>query len=364
MRTRGLALALAALAALGCRSSSPGPAPAAPAGGAGTATSPAPVAGSDSHDHHVHLLSAGLIRDWKALGASFSRPDSAYLSADALLGPPAGDPAARPPVDRAVLVSMAHLYGHPEFRAGLALTPDEERLRAAAENDHVALQAARYPGSAVAFCSVSALRPHALAELTRCRREHGVGGIKLHLANSGIDLREASHLAAVAALADFALAERVPILLHLDPQLRGHTVADVAHFARIVLAPRPELTVIVAHLGGSGGYGAWTRSVFATLREWLAERAANEAPAPRIWFDLSAVLLERESEGVPATSPEEAARLGADLRDFGFERLLFGSDAPVFHPDDTARLLVERAGLTPAEVAELRARTIPGLFAD
>lgn len=364
MRTRGFALAVAALAGLACRSSGPAPAPASPAGAATAIPKLAAPREVRSHDHHVHLLSAGLIRDWKALGATFSRPDEAYLSADGLLAPPPGAPAARSPVDRVVLVSMAHLYGHPELRTGLALTPGEERARAAAENDHVARQAARHPGRAVAFCSVSALRPYALAELTRCRREHGVAGIKLHLGNSGVDLREASHLAAVAALADFALAERVPILLHLDPQLRGHTVADVEQFARTVLEPRPQLTVIVAHLGGSGGYGAWTRSVFATLREWLAQRAASGAPEPRIWFDLSAVLLERESEGVPPTSPEEAARLGADLRDFGFERLLFASDAPVFHPDDTARLLVERAGLTPDEVADLRARALPGLFPD
>lgn len=313
---------------------------------------------SPTADYHVHLLGPGLIADWKSLGVTFSRADAAYLEATRLLEP-AGD--AAPPLDFALLVPMGHLYGNSEFRAGLELSLEEERARLAAENDHVAREAARHPGRALALCSVSVLRPYAWEEIRRCRGELGSAGLKLHLASSEVDLREPEHLTRVAEIAAWAERERVPLLIHLDTQRRGTQAADVERFARVVLEPHPKLVVIVAHLGGSGGFGRWTQSVFATLVDWLEARAAAGTPHEGIYFDLSAVILERESEGVPPTSNEEAAALGTALRRAGLDRLLLGSDYPVFDPRRTAELLVERAGLTHDELAHLLANRAPGL---
>lgn len=326
------------------------PTPAAPRA---AAEPPSPTA-----DYHVHLLGPGLIADWKSLGVTFSRADAAYLEATRLLEPAGG---AAPPLDFALLVPMGHLYGNSEFRAGLELSLEEERARLAAENDHVAREAARHPGRALALCSVSVLRPYAWEEIRRCRGELGSAGLKLHLASSEVDLREPEHLTRVAEIAAWAERERVPLLIHLDTQRRGTQAADVERFARVVLEPHPKLVVIVAHLGGSGGFGRWTQSVFATLVDWLEARAAAGTPHEEIYFDLSAVILERESEGVPPTSNEEAAALGTALRRAGFDRLLLGSDYPVFDPRRTAELLVERAGLTHDELAHLLANRAPGL---
>lgn len=312
-------------------------------------------------DHHVHLLGEDLLRDWQALGATFSKPPEAYLTAGRLLGAPGGA-AGSSPVARAVLVSMAHFYGSDEMREGLQLTAEEEQARVARENDHVAREAARYPGRAVALCSAALLRPYAMDELTRCQRDNAAAGIKLHVASSGVDLREPAHLEAVEKVAAWAEEKGLPILLHLDTQRRGTTVDHVQQFAQAVLAPHPRLTVIVAHLGGSGGYGPWTQSVYRTLTAWLAERAAAEAVARPVYFDLSAVLLEKPSEGVPATTAEEARALAADLRAAGLERLVLGSDYPVFDPRNTLTALGERAGLTAAELATIASRTPPGLF--
>lgn len=310
-------------------------------------------------DHHVHVLGPDLLRDWKAIGATFSRADATYLTAESLLAPTGGPPAA---VRRALLVPMAHLYGNSEFRAALGLTVERERELVARENDHVAREAARYPGRAVAFCSASALRPYALDELRRCHRELGSPGIKLHLASSEVDLRRDEHLAALSEIFAWAAREDLVVLVHLDPQRRGHTTADIERFASELLAPNPELRVIVAHLGGSGGYGSWTRSVFATLLDWLARRVEAGAAGPDLYFDLSAVILERESEGVPATTADEAAALGADLRRADPDRLVLGSDYPVFDPRRTVELLSERAGLTEREIDRLLGNSPRGLF--
>ena len=301
-------------------------------------------------DHHVHLLGPDLLRDWKSLGVPFSRPDDMYLSAAGLLAPRAG---AAPTLDGVALVSMAHLYGRSGFRGELALPLDEEQARVARENDHVAREAAKTPGRALAFCSVAVMRPYAEAELDRCHHELHSAGIKIHLAASEVEITDPVHRAAVGRILARAEERGLPVLLHLDPQRRGLVAADIIHFLNTVLTPRRDLTLIVAHLGGSGGYGPWTRQVFLALLDWLAERQAAGDPRPRIFFDTSAVILETESEGVPPTTPEQAATLAQDLRRTDFDRLVLGSDYPVFEPVRTLELLLERAGLTAAEITEI-----------
>jgi hypothetical protein len=120
----------------------------------GVAGCPAPEGIDTAHlvDHHVHLLSPGLLRDWKSLGVNFSRPDSMYVSAASLLGNPAATgsgPTAR--LAGAVLLPMAHLYGRSDIRGPLRLTLAAEQAAVQRENDHVAAEAARYPGRAIAL---------------------------------------------------------------------------------------------------------------------------------------------------------------------------------------------------------------------
>lgn len=319
-----------------------------------------PAAVAELHfdvDHHVHILGPGLVHDWSSLGVTFSRPEAAYTSADTLLATSRPGSAA---TGRVVLVPMGHLYGNSEFREALALPIEEEARRVAAENDHVAAEAARHGERAVALCSVSVLRPYAWQELERCHGELASPGIKLHLASSEVDLREGEHLRRVAEVAAWAEREGLVVLLHLDSQRRGTQASDIQRFAEVVLAPHPRLVLVVAHLGGSGGYGPWTQSVFGTLVRWLAEvDPGGERP---VRFDVSAVLLEHESEGVPASTAAEASALATDLRTAGFTRLVLGSDYPVFDPVRTLVALRDRAGLSEAELEALTSNRVPGLF--
>jgi uncharacterized protein len=323
---------------------------------------PAPTA-SAVIDHHVHLLGPELIRDWKSVGARFSRPDPTYLSPAALLESGASEQARPgPAIDRVVLVPMAHLYANSGMRESLGSSLEQEQAKVRMENDHVSREAARWPGRAVALCSVNPLRPYAQEELDRCKDELRVAGIKVHVASNQIDLREAEHRAALARLAGSVDAANMTLLIHLDPQRRGHTREHITAFANAVLGPHPRLRVIVAHLGGSGGYADWTQAVFGSLLDWLEARQADGDSRDHVYFDISAVYLERESEGVPATTPAQAAALAVDLRRAGLDRLLFGSDYPVFDPGRYARLLRDEVGLTEAELATIQANSPPGLF--
>lgn len=303
-------------------------------------------------DYHVHLMSPDLVRDWKSLGVPFSRPDAHYTRVEPLLG---GESS---PLAGAVLVPMGHLYGHPEFREALRLDEAAEEQRVARENDYVTAEAARWPGRAVGLCSVPALRSYARREFDRCRQRPGAGGLKLHLATSGVDLRNPGHLTTVAALVGLAADHELPLLVHLDTQQRGTDSTHVEAFLREVLEPHPQLTVVIAHLGGSGGYGRWTRQVARVVQRWLD--AGGSGARPSVYLDVSAALLERESEGVPATTDEELAMMAEDLNG-RLDLLVFGSDYPVFDPAGSAAAFRRRLSLE-SRAAEWFGRRLPAFW--
>jgi predicted TIM-barrel fold metal-dependent hydrolase len=280
-----------------------------------------------------------LVQDWKSLGVPFSQPDSAYIFAGSVLSRVALPESGPEPVRKAVLVPMAHIYGQTSFREALDLSASDEYARVRGENDHVAAQAALFPGRAVAFCSVDFLRPYALDEIGRCNRELSSAGVKLHLASAGADLRDEAHLGSLAAIAALAEASELALMVHLDPQQRGVEVNDIERFIEVVLQPYPDLIVIIAHLGGSGGYSAWTQSVLDTFASWLTAESASGRKRPSAFFDISAVWLARESEGVPRSTVADIAALKRDIERVGSNRILFGSDYPVFDPNDYAGAL-------------------------
>jgi predicted TIM-barrel fold metal-dependent hydrolase len=348
-------VAILGLAAGGCDS----PDVASPRRAAATSASPAP----GLVDHHVHLLSPRLVADWKSLGVPFSKPDAAYLSADSLLGTGAAGgtrASSAAPLARAVLVSMAHVYGNPEFRTGLGLDLAAERERVAAENDHVAREAARHPGRAAAFAAAHPLRPYASAELRRAREVLLVAGFKVHLGSARFDPRDATHLASLAGIAELARELGVPMLLHLDPQREAFDDDDVARIFERGLAGATNVDVIVAHLGGSGGFDARTQAILTACADWIESRPAGESP--RLWFDLAAVPLTRSSEGMAASSREEIAALAPALRRLGLRRVLFGSDYPVFDPLEQWAALIEGSTLDERELETIRTNVGPIAF--
>ena len=309
-------------------------------------------------DHHVHLLSPALLADWKSLGVPFSRSDEHYLRLSALAAEVASDGEHR--LAAAVVVPMAHLYGNDGFRAGLGLDAEQERLRVLAENDWCIAEARAFEGRAVAYASVDFRRPYAESELRRAA-DAGAVGLKLHLASAGADLRDPGTRARIAALVGAAAERDLAVLLHLDPQLRGHETEHMRSLLDEALGPHPDLRVTVAHLGGSGGFGPWTRAVLATLTEGLEDEAAAGRPRPGVMVDVSAALLESASEGVPATTGDEARALAPALRRLGLQRVVLASDHPVFSPVRTLRALERQGGLAPEEIARIAARRAPAL---
>jgi uncharacterized protein len=300
------------------------------------------------YDHHVHILGPQLVRDWQSLDVPFSRPDSAYTSASAALG---GEATA------AFLVSMAHVYGTAEFRAGLGLDTAAERQRVRTANEHVAREAARDPALYVGFCSVPLLRPYAAAELEHCAHDLGLAGIKIHVPAMGISLVDATHLTLLAGVVERAARERRPVLVHLAPVDGELSDAELRNFLAHVVEPHAGLELYLAHLGGNGGYRASARRVVHALTELLHRDDA--AAARRIYVELSGALLARRTDGVPASRRADAASLASDLRALGLARVLFGSDYPVFERAEYAALLRDRLPLSTAELDTIMQNRAP-----
>jgi predicted TIM-barrel fold metal-dependent hydrolase len=300
-------------------------------------------------DHHVHILDPGLVEDWSSLGVPFSRPDSAYTSVSAAL--------REGEASHAFLISMAHIYGSGEFREALGLTPGDETERVRRANDHVAREVARDPVRLVGFCAFNPLRPYATAEMLRCRQDPGLRGIKLHLPNGGVQLGNPQHRERLAAIVAHAESEDRPILLHVVGWGHEPSEADWEAFWQEVVAPHPEVELYLAHGGGGGGYRGASRLGIRTGARILPSLDRR----PRVFIELSGTVLAEETDGVPASRPAELQELAGDLRSFGLEWVVFGSDYPVFSPKDFAGALQRLLPLAPEEFRQILSNRGPAM---
>jgi predicted TIM-barrel fold metal-dependent hydrolase len=215
-------------------------------------------------------------------------------------------------IGRAVVLSVA--YSSSDERKGLA---DPDRLTRE-ENDWTSGQVARSSGRLIGFCSANPLRDEAYREIERCLGLPGMAGIKLHLGNSGISLRNAGHLTLIQNLAGLAQARRVPLLVHM--RARGgenYGPEDVRLFLEQVVTRAPDVEFVVGHLGYAGpGYPPANDEVMAAFAGLLAR---DRHEWRNVYFDVA-------TNVTPETTEQEAALVAQRLRQVGLSRVLYGSD--------------------------------------
>lgn len=212
-------------------------------------------------------------------------------------------------IRRAVVLSVAYWYGSP-------LDPPvaDELAKVQAENDWTAAQAAKYPDRLVAFCSFNPLKNYALAELERCTKDGRSKGLKLHLGNSGVDLKNPVHVARVRSVFAAANARRVPIVVHmwtLDPAY-GRPEAEA--MLNQVLPAAPDIVVQIAHMAGGGpGWTDEALEVFAKAMQAKDPRTRN------LYIDVATV--------ADMQTHEQLQLMAKRIRQIGPQRILYGSDA-------------------------------------
>jgi predicted TIM-barrel fold metal-dependent hydrolase len=292
----------------------------------------------DATDAHVHILSPELIKIWKGLGIPFSRPDEYYSDIDVIL--------KNTGTKRIDLISMAHVFSSSEFG-----TFENERELVEAENSYVAAARNRYPKKVKAYCSVDPLRDYAINELERCRSQLKMDGIKLHHNANQVYLTVPTHLEKVKKVFEFAAEHKLPILLHFDNSHRRFGEPDIKLLTGSILKDLGPVDLTIAHFGTSGGFSLRTR---AFLNAFITELNTNKhLEKHSILFDISAVALDKDSEGVRKLTDDEFAVLGVYVRRLGLYRVKFGTDYPLSTPIEYAEILRTRLKLSSSEMRTL-----------
>lgn len=208
-----------------------------------------------------------------------------------------------------VIHSVGYFYGSPLF-----IGDGDEEAAMREENDWTARQAMKYPDRLVAFCGVNPLKDYAVREIERCSRLPGMAGVKLHFGNSGVALRDPDHLRRVKAV--FAAAERLsrPVAVHME-ELKDYGREQAEIFLEELLPSAPAIPVQIMHMGGAGpGYSR--DPAFAVL---AGARESGDPRVQNLWVDVA-------SNAVASSPPDNLELIARRLRQFGLERVLFGSD--------------------------------------
>lgn len=232
------------------------------------------------------------------------------------------DALDRAGLEQAVVLSNAYMFGMPELEF------EDEHARVRAENDFVAAQAARNPERLAGFFSVDPLADYALQEIERCAGDERLTGLKLHLANSGVDLRNPEHVERLGRVFSRADDLGQPVIIHLRTRNEAYGARDARIFIEQVLARAPGVVVQVAHLGGWSGMDEATRAVvdvFASAMEQDEDGALDE-----VFFDTAETVIPESRAGGRKTLIKRVRKLNrrtADaIQQLGPDRVIFGSD--------------------------------------
>lgn len=297
-------------------------------------------------DHHLHAWSGravdALLRLQEATGESvISDDEAAPLRAENALA--ALDSAG---VERGVLLSTAYFFGSPDIDF------ENERPRVQAENDFVAEQVGAAPDRLTGFCSVNPLAAYALEEIRRCDSLPAITGLKLHLANSDVDLHDARHVERLRRVFGTANDLGMPLVVHLQTRREGFGRAEADTFIDEVLPAAPDVPVQVAHLGGNSGYDPATHGA---VQAFLAAFEDHPERTDRVYFDLAAVPLPISMAGDDsariAAWKEVNARIAEAVRKIGPDRIVYGTDWPAV---SVPRYLAGVRESLPLEAARLR----------
>jgi predicted TIM-barrel fold metal-dependent hydrolase len=174
--------------------------------------------------------------------------------------------------------------------AGPEIRGTDEYAQVKAENDWTSDQVAQYPDRLRGFCSVNPLRNYALAEIDRCAKDPNLRyGLKLHFANSRVNLREPRHVEQLRQVFRAGNTHRMAIVAHVwtGDHVVGHPFGrgEAEIFLNEVLPAAPDIPIQIAHLGGSGPrFDPDTKE--AMIR--LAEAVSAADPRTRnLYFDIA-----------------------------------------------------------------------------
>jgi predicted TIM-barrel fold metal-dependent hydrolase len=263
-------------------------------------------------DFHMHIRSQTAYDTEAVMCATFG-PGACHLNTEHQARSGADAIAAFEEVGakKGVVLSMAYMFGAPSVAAQHY---DVARMTRA-ENEYVAEQVAAHPDKLVGFFGVDPLSSSALDEVRYWARDGRLKGLKLHFANSEVNLRDPAQVKQIAAVVVLAGKNRLPINFHLSTGEK-FGAEDTEIFIRDILAPAGDPWVQLSHAGGFGGSDDL---MFNVLRVFAAHIAHHDPATRHVVFDLASVVSAK-------TTAQQAADLVELMRKIGLSRFVVGSD--------------------------------------
>ncbi len=302
-------------------------------------------------DHHMHVHSPAILG---FLPAYCSSPGRVGACDPAFVQPLTIDDLLRDMdaagIRHGWLMSTAYLAHSPMM---VPPAPDAAEILKSA-NDFTVGLARSHPDRISAFIGINPIADNALEELARWKGDPAVEGVKLHLTNSGVDLRDPDQVARLASVFGAAAENEITVMIHMRTSATDYGAVDVRIFLEDILPPARRTPVVIAHAGGWGGTNAFTLSALDAFAEAIE---GDPSISANLYFDLAQVWDDE-------TSPDDLQALADVMRRIGIDRFVPGSDWPFSDGLTTYYANVyPRLPLTPAEWSIIRSREVPaGVF--
>jgi predicted TIM-barrel fold metal-dependent hydrolase len=285
------------------------------------------------YDDHVHIMSTTLISEWKKIGINFSKSDAYYADVDTIL--------ALDKANKVNLIGMGYVFLNRDYYQG-----DDGYEMMKQENDYILSVFQKHPDMIVPYIAVDPLNSNASSEIDRCYSKNPKVGLKLHFNVSQVYLTEPEHASKVKTIFKKAEELNIPILLHFDnghPKF-GHP--DVQILIDTILKDIEPVKLQIAHFGTSGGFNQKTKNVIDAYLEMKSKITSYH----HIVFDISAVALDKDSEGVSKLSDEEFSELKDYVHKLGFKYITFGTDYPLYDTEGYIKVLKKKVGFTENQI--------------
>jgi len=289
-------------------------------------------------DNHVHIMSPDLISDWKDLGIPFSKPDNKYSDIDTILNTNRAD--------NIKLIGMGYVYGNSEFYQG-----NDEYLKVKKENDYLFESAKKHISKVQPYFAVDPLKDYAITEIERCLKINENSGLKLHFSSSQVYLTEPEHLKKIYSIFKIASENNLPILLHFDNWHPKFGKPDIEILVDKILKKIGPINLTIAHFGTSGGFNQKTKNVLNTFIELYDNDRIPKRH--KIIFDISAVALDKDSEGVKKLTEDQFKELKLYCDKIGFDKISFGTDYPLYNSKEYFDILNTKLNLSKSELKEI-----------
>jgi len=294
---------------------------------------PAPVV-----DAHMHIQTPALSAELAALARK--TPERFKEMDPGMLSPRTGEDALRQldaaNIPSGDLLSEAYMWTSPS----LALSAPLAAAKTRSEDAYNVEAAQRSHGRLKAYIGINPLWSGALEEMRFWAGKPGVGGIKIHLANSRFNPHAKADVARLVAVFKTAHALNLPVAIHVRSD-KIYPAADAGVFIDQVLPAIGDTPIQIAH---SGGWGGLDQETIDALKLY-ADAIGRHAPGTqRLQLDLALVVVNEQ------TDPALAHEFAELMRKIGLSRFVFGSDWPALYtPARYKALLVSQIPLTPQE---------------